>query len=258
MNAPIKRVEGKSFGKPTHWYVRTDTNEKIPGVTDLLKRGKPSPALVGWGIKSVSEFAINNWDDLTAMPIAERLNVLKRSPYAERDAAASRGTLVHHLAEKLANGEEVDVPDDVTGHVESAIRFLDEWQPEVILSEVTVYNLDYGYAGTLDLIARFPDGRVALCDYKTSKGVYADTALQLAAYRFATHYLDADGEAQPMPEVDWCGVVHIRADGYDVYELRCDEHVLRQFRYVAAVARAMSQMDEWKSEPLNAPRAEVA
>jgi len=250
---PVTRKEGRSFGRATHWYV-DGRGDKIPGVTTILKDGKPAPALVGWGIKSVAEYAINNWDDLAGQPVADRLTTLKRSPYAERDAAASRGTLVHHLADQLSHGLEVDVPEDVTGHVESAVRFLDDWQPEVILSEVTVYHLTYGYAGTLDLIARFPDGRVALCDYKTSKGVYADTALQLAAYRYATHYIDSDGNAQPMPEVDWCGVIHIRSDGYDVYEMRCDEHVLRQFRYVAAVARAMSEMNEWKSESLPAPQ----
>lgn len=254
MPAPIRRIDKTWRGKPTHHYVDTDGND-VTGVTTILKNGKPAPALVGWGIKSVAEYAVNNWDDLAAMPVADRIKTLKGSPYAERDAAASRGTEVHDLAERIGRGEEVDVPDPLIGHVESTVRFYDEWQPQILLAERTVYNMAIRYAGTLDMVARFPDGRVALLDFKTSKGVYADTGLQLAAYRYATHYIGDDGEPVPMPEVDWCGVVHVRADGYDVYEIKADADVFLQFRYVAAVARMMGAMDSWKSDALRAPVA---
>lgn len=255
--APITRREGKSFGRASHWYV--DANGlKIPGVTSILSDGLPKPALVGWGIKSVAEYAIDHWDDLAEEKPSDRLKTLKGSPYAVRDEAASRGTAVHHIAERLAAGEEVEYEDELAGHVESAVRFLDEWQPRVILAEKSCYNLEYGWAGTFDLIAEFPDGRTALLDYKTSKGVYPDTGLQLAAYRYSTHYTDDAGEPQPMPAVDWCGVVHVRADGYDVYELRADESVLLRMRYVAAVARLKGEMPAWKSDALPAPIEAVA
>jgi len=250
---PVTRKEGRSFGRPTHWYV-DGRGDKIPGVTGLLDQGKPKPALVGWGIKSVAEYALNNWDDLAAMPVADRLTTLKRSPYAERDAAANRGTEVHALGERLIHGEDVEVPEPLAGHVEAYVRFLDEWQPQPVIIERTVYHLTYGYAGTLDMVVTLPDGRRALLDIKTSKAVYGDTAFQLAAYRYASHYLDDDGAAQPMPEVDWCGVVHVRADGYDVYELRADEDVLRQFRYIAAVARAAEASKGYVSDPLPVPQ----
>lgn len=253
MTAPIRRVDRTYRGRPTHHYV-DEHGERIDGVTTILKDGKPSPALIGWGIRSVAEYAVNHWDDLAGLPVADRIKTLKGSPYAERDEAARRGTEVHAIAERIGRGEEVDVPDELAGHVESAVRFYDEWQPRILLAEVVVYNMEHRYAGTLDFIAEFPDGRVGLCDFKTSKGVYADTALQLAAYRNASHYLDDDGEPQPMPAVDWCGVVHVRADGYDVYELRADEHVYRRFRYVQVVARMMAEMDEWKSGALDAPQ----
>lgn len=255
--APITRKEGRSFGRATHWYL--DANGlKVPGVTSLLSDGLPKPALVGWGIKSVAEYAVDHWDEVAALSPSERLKVLKGSPYAERDAAANRGTAVHHIAERLAAGEEVEYEDELAGHVESALRFLDEWQPRVILAEKSCYNIEFGWAGTFDLIAEFPDGRTALLDYKTSKGVYPDTGLQLAAYRYSTHYTDDDGEAHPMPSVDWCGVVHVRSDGYDVYEIRADETVLLRMRYVAAVARLKAEMNEWKSDALTPPGEAVA
>ena len=90
-----------------------------------------------------------------------------------------------------------------------------------------------------------------LSDFSTR--IYSDTALQLAAYRYSTHYLDDDGAAVPMSPVDWCGVIHIRADGYSVVEMRADEYVLRRMRYVAALARARDKMDSWVSDALSAP-----
>ena len=56
--APINRKEGRSYGRATHWYV--DANGlKVPGVTTLIGNGLPKPALVGWGIKSVAEYAVS-------------------------------------------------------------------------------------------------------------------------------------------------------------------------------------------------------
>jgi hypothetical protein len=49
-----------------------------------------------------------------------------------------------------------------------------------------------------------------------------DTAFQLAAYRYATHYLDGDGTIQPMKAVGECGVIWLRADGYELF-LYCRE-----------------------------------
>lgn len=257
--APIERREGRSFGRPTHWYVRTDTKEKVPGVTGLLKDGKPSPALVGWGIKSVAEYAINNWDDLSVMPVAERLKTLKGSPYAERDAAANRGTEVHALAERLVRGEPVEVPDELAGHVEGYAAWLDRFDPEPILTERVCWNLKFGWAGTFDAILRFRDGRVLLCDIKTSRGVYGDVAYQLEMYAACTHYLGDDGGAVPMPAVDGLAVLHVRADGTDMYEIRGDrDRILKEARYIAAVARAVKGCADYIGEPTEEIREQSA
>ncbi len=63
---PIRRVEGKAFGRPTHWY-EDATGARVPGVTSLLDAGLPKKALVGWGIRSVAEYAVDHWPDLSAM-----------------------------------------------------------------------------------------------------------------------------------------------------------------------------------------------
>lgn len=244
---PLRRVSGTRFGRPTHWY-EDATGARVPGVTTLLGDGLPKKALVGWGIKSVAEYAIDNWRDLSTLPISERIKKLKAAPYAERDAAANRGTEVHALAERLSHGEEVEVPDEIAGYVDAYVRFLDEHRVEPVHTEVTVYHTGYCYAGTLDLIARL-DGRdgLALIDLKTSKGVYGETALQVAAYRYAEKML-VDGDAVPMPEIAQTFVCHIRDGAYSLLPVEAGERQLVEFRHVARVARVVEDCRSYIGE----------
>jgi len=248
---PVTRRDGKSFGKPTHWYVDA-TGARIPGVTGILSDGLPKPALINWSANVTAEYAVNNWDDLTELMVAERLKILKGARYAEKDAAARRGTEVHALAEQLARGEQVDVPDELAGHVESYVRFLDDWDPQPILLEATVYHRQYGYAGTLDMVADLNDGRRWLLDVKTTRsGVYGETALQMAAYRYADRYLDDQGNPRDMVPVNATGVIWVRSDGYDLIPVQSDEQALTAFRHVAVVARTSKLLPDLVGEAIH-------
>ena len=251
---PIRRVDGKSFGRPTHHYVDA-TGARIPGVTSIIGDGLPKPALVAWAANITAETAVNRWQELADMPVADRLKLLNGCRYEERDTAARRGTEVHALAEQLIHGAAVHVPEELTGHVDSYLKFLDDWDPQPVLTEAVVYSRPYGYAGTLDLIADLNDGFRWLLDVKTTRsGVYGDTAFQLAAYRYADRYLDAEGQAQDMPEVDATGVIWVRSDGYDLIPIHANEHVLTQFRHIAVVARAQAGARDYVGEALQPAR----
>lgn len=146
----------------------------------------------------------------------------------------------------------VEVPDELAGHVESYVKFLDDWDPQPILIESTVYHRAYGYAGTLDMVADLNDGKRWLLDVKTTRsGVYGDTAFQLAAYRYADRYLDDDGRARDMVPVDGCAVIWVRADGYDLVPVQADEAVLTQFRHIHVTARAAAQAKDYVGEALH-------
>ena len=136
-------------------------------------------------------------------------------------------------------GKPTPDPDpSIAGHAASFRAFLDEWMPEFEMTEATVYSRSESYAGTLDAIAVIPGlGRVLL-DYKTSgSGVYPEAALQLAMYRHAEFVGLPDGSEAPMPQVDGCVVVWVRADGYDVIPVIADEQVFRSALYVREVMR---------------------
>lgn len=191
------------------------------GVTTALK-ALPKE-LARWAARTVAEYVVMNPNEVNSMlrtggqvPTVDYLSSL---PYQKRNDAAVRGTAVHKLAEQVVTGIEVAVPAHLEGHVASYIRFLDEFGGTEVVSELVVANRTHNYGGTLDSIQDIPGlGRV-LVDYKTSNGIYGETALQVAAYRNAEVCLDADGNEQPMIPVDDTYVLHIQADGYALYPL---------------------------------------
>lgn len=225
------------------------------GVTTVLNLGLPKPALIDWAGRTTAEFAVNHWDELANMPVADRLRQLQRARFEQRDASARRGTEVHSYAERLLNGEAVVPPEELTGHVENYLKFLDEWAVEPVLVERVVAHRRLGYAGTLDMLAEHNHGPGIACfDLKTARtGIYPETALQLAAYAYSEVYLDDEGQECPMPEVVASYGVWVRGDGYDVIPLELSARVFDAFRGVLWLARVIrDESDAWRGEAVNA------
>lgn len=248
---PITRVDSTYRGKPTHHY-RDANGNRIPGVTTLLNDGLPKPQLITWAAETTASYALDHWDELADKPIAERLKELTGARFSVQKAAMEKGTEVHAIAELLVHGQAVEVPERIAAHVDNYVRFLNDWEPEPVLVERPVVNYSIGYAGTLDLVADMA-GQRWLLDIKTGKRVYGETALQLAAYAFAERYVESPGVELPMPSVDRIGVIHVTDSDYELRALPTDELVFRQFRYVAAVARVMRDLDTYVGPPLSPP-----
>lgn len=229
----------------------------VPGVTTLINKGIAKPALQYWAARSVAEYVADaepeTLDHLRTLGRAGMVDALKGIPWNQRDTAALAGTTVHALAEKLIKGEQVEVPDEAAGHVDSAVRFLDDWRVSPVLTETVVASRRHRYAGTLDAVVDLPDGRRAIIDYKTARsGIFPETALQLAAYRYADVCIDPAGDEADMTllGIDCGYAVWLRGDGYDVHPVRCDRAVFLTFLQVSAVARAVDEdMPTWVGEP---------
>lgn len=220
----------RNFGSGHAYYL---DGVKLPGVTTILGDGLAKPALVNWAARTVAGYAIDNWDDLAEQKPSERLKVLEKAHYADRDAAGKRGTEVHRLADKLTRGEEVVVPEPLAGHVESYLKFLDDFDVDATLTEAPVVNYQWKYGGTMDLGAKLRGHGFQALDIKTARsGVFPDNALQLAGYRYCDQYLDAaSGEMRDMPVFDGAAVVHVRADGYSLVPVEAGPDVHRYFLY---------------------------
>jgi hypothetical protein len=220
----------RNYGRGHAYYL---DGEKLPGVTTILGDGLAKPALINWAAKTVAGYAIDNWAELAEQKPSERLKILEKAHYADRDTAGKRGTEVHRLADKLTRGEEVIVPDELAGHVESYVKFLDDFDVDPILVEAPVVNYRWKYAGTMDLGARLRGLGLQALDVKTARsGVFPDNALQLAGYRFCDQFLDEQaGEMRDMPEFDGAAVVHVRADGYSLVPVQAGPAEHRFFLY---------------------------
>lgn len=234
-------------------HAYTINGNRAVGVTTALSKGLPKPALMNWAAKCVAEEAVNldhdTREELRKQGPQVLIDYLKKAHIRIRDTAAVRGTKVHNIAEKLIKGYEVDVPEELVGHVDSALKFLKDWKVRPLLTERTVGSYQWGFAGTFDLIGELPDGRRVLFDWKTgASGIWPETALQLAAYRYADAYLAPDGTEIPMKEVGIteCKAVWIRADGYDVIPLVTDGAVFKAFLHILQVAKAVDVMPQWK------------
>ena len=214
-------------------------SEPTLGVTTALGEGFPKPALIGWAANATRDYAVDHWDELSELGPAEKIKRLSRARYEDRDEAGKAGTKVHTIAQKLAAGEEVEVPEILVGHVDAYLKFVDEWEPVEAIVEGIVLNRRFGYMGTLDIVADLADGRRWLLDLKTARsGVFAENALQLAGYRNAETYLYfEDGLERPMLDVDRCGVVWVRADGYDLVPVEVGAEEFRIFLYALGIAR---------------------
>jgi len=191
--------------------------------------------------------------------VGPTVGFLKGVPWQKRDDAAVIGTEVHALAERLVHGDDVDVPDHLYGHVDGYARWLDESQVEPWLTEFTVGSRQYGYAGTADLILVEPGGTKRIADIKTSKGVYGETALQLAAYRFAEFYLNGDGGEDYLPLVDETGwVLHVTEHGTQAVPVPVDIKQFDVFLAAQEVARWSKKSRDLVGEPINFQREDAA
>lgn len=229
------------------------------GVTWILNKGVAKPALVAWAARESAGYAVDNWTELAEVGLAERIRKIEAARFETLKGASVRGTDVHTLALRLAAGETVDVPDPLEGHVDAYLKFVTDWKPQELLTEVVVGNRKHRYMGTLDTIAHLVDNHVWVLDWKTGKsGIWSEAALQLAAYRNAEFYLDRDGQEQPMPATDRAGCVWLRADGYDLVPVNTGPETFRTFLYAQQMARfADTPRDTYVQDALT-PLEEVA
>jgi hypothetical protein len=223
----------------------------VPGVTTLLKKGLPKPALVYWSARSVAEFVADNEatvEQLRSMGRGPMVQALKEVPWQKRDEAAARGTEVHELGERVSHGEEVEVPEHIAGHVQGYIDWLDRENPEVLATECAVGSRKWQYAGTFDLIARFR-GATWLLDIKTASGVYGDNALQLAAYANA-EFMQVDGDEVPLPTIDRLGVLHVTESGTRLLPVTDPAAAWKDFLHVAWTGKAEDRIKSYIGEEL--------
>ena len=151
----------------------------VPSITTVIAQG--STSLDGWHSYMAANAVVKHPGLPAAIGNASQLRAIvqeaSRASERYRDAAAERGTRVHYYCEQVAL-RALNQPHQMAearaalaehGEHQFADRF-DEWwqlyQVQPLAAEITIWNEELGYAGTLDLVARI-GGRLCLIDYKT-------------------------------------------------------------------------------------------
>lgn len=240
----LERVETKRG----HKYLLD--GEPVKGVTTLIGSGMPKPALPYWSAKLVAEYVYDNFSKMPGLMGRSRedaVKFLKMIPWNERDKAAARGTEIHAIAETVIHYGEAEVAGEIRDYVNGYMSWLEAWQVQPVLTEKIVANRMYNYAGTFDAILTFGSGplkgKTYLCDWKTSKGVYGEMAMQLAAYANADFYVDEEGNEQFLPQVDGLGIVHISPEGTTFHEVTNTAEAWSSFVTVVALANRLESME---------------
>jgi len=175
----------------------------VTGILKIINK----PGLISWGIKEAAKLALAD-PSLTVEEIMAGV-------YGGRDTAGDIGTMLHHIAEDKVSNRKVDLEKLTTVLVPYAtalVNYLESTKPKVLYTETTVFNVDHGYAGTLDLITEDQGGSIWMLDYKTGNRIYPEHGLQLSAYKNATHLKTKEGKIIPMPKIDKTGIIHLTKD----------------------------------------------
>lgn len=215
----------------------------VTSVTTFLK-AYPKEALAPWAAKMVAERAVNEADELRLRRDRDgdpdAITWLKAAPWESRDASAEHGTGVHDYLERRMRGG--DDPPATPGEV-AVSQWIDVYRPRPIHVEAQIANLVAPpYAGSLDLIAEVY-GRVGLIDLKTSGGIYAETRLQLAAYRYG-EFIFEDDRTMPVPVVDFCAVLWVpkdRPEQWQFVEVESGQAEYETFRKLQAIYQFSQQ-----------------
>lgn len=191
-NIPTLRRVTKNYSR----FYEVDGKPDIlfPSVTSVLNvLDKPGLAFwsvnqalgaVGKEIKLSQKHAGSR--PLTDVEIQTAIDKSKTASKETLKKAGDFGTRAHEAIDQLISGtppENLILDEDIKHVVKN---FWDWWlQSGTSLDprgDTMVYSPRYGYAGALDALALSEDGKLMVCDWKTSNAVYESHIMQVAAY----------------------------------------------------------------------------
>lgn len=227
------------------WRRYTLDGAAVPSVTTITGAAVHKQGLVNAAAKETALWASLNTEALgTILDVDAWVREATGASRRAWDVKANDGKTLHTLAESMIYGDampsEVDgvpVPDHVRDMAGQLARFFDAWDATPVIHETMVFSDAYRYAGRLDLVADL-GGTRWLLDYKTGEsGIWPETSVQLAAYGFATHFVDDQNEDMPMEGlgIERAGAVWIRPDGWELVPVRYGPDVHRAFLHMGAV-----------------------
>lgn len=199
-----------------HRYYRALNGEfdvDLPGSTSVLKAvlGLSRENLIQWAVGLEREAVLEAGASVCAQSVKDMMEA--RAPlfgeevYREQiehrmgkarahqkamEKAGDIGTDIHALAERWLRtqlGEDPDIVMRTPGSSPEAelafLAFKDKWTQsglKPVRMEQSVYDTEWGFAGTIDIVAEHPEKGLGIIDLKSAKGLYTEAHLQVASY----------------------------------------------------------------------------
>lgn len=153
-------------------------------------------------------------DGVEIPSVSRVMEPLKASSYAgisEKTLAraADKGSSVHNSIENWLKFGIDDIPEEHRPYFDGFLEWWNEYQPEVVASEVKTYHKLMRYGGTIDLLA-YIGGKLTLIDFKTTYRLLEKSCgVQLEAYAqaLASHGIMVEAKH----------ILHLKKDGKWAY-----------------------------------------
>lgn len=193
---------------PTQPY-KNSSGKRLPGVTTILSGNL-------------------GWDTQMLVAWARKVAMAGGDPNVIRDEAADTGTLAHYIVECFVNKTTPDYEKQYSPEqkakamncVQGFKLWKDKYNPEFVVSELSLVNEDYGFGGTIDIISKI-DNKLVINDLKTNNYMSQKMVIQVSAYKklYELH----TGES-----VDWCEIIQLNKDKPEYKLYRFHNEILDQ------------------------------
>ena len=206
-------------------YINEEGN-RVPSVTTIINQqlGWNKQALLGW---------------------TKRMMLGGQDSDKVLDEAAQIGTLLHLLIEGHQQGFDIDTKDYSYNQEKAAMKAFAgylQWYEKVkfkpLRNELVLVNEEMQVGGTIDCVARMGDDLV-IVDWKTSKYLYAENKLQLAAYTYMFE------QAQPKANVAYGLIMRFGKD-----DGKFHQHIIKREKLETGIEifKALVKISQLKSQ----------
>ena len=164
-------------GKPVYTILKADKSgsrnttlrdarkhKLLPSVTTIFSI-MAKPGLERWKIGKAIAASLETTRDKDEPDERYHKRIMARS-FEETSKAAKLGTRIHDAIDAAFDGVEPD--EDLKQYVVPTMNYLSSIMLEHIQREDVVVNLEEGYAGRVDLLAKFGKSNIII-DFKTTK-----------------------------------------------------------------------------------------
>jgi hypothetical protein len=240
-------------------------DKEYPSVTTIRRLIGMPFNLHQWSLTQVIDRALDQHDEMHVMlerprKLRERVlakNVrqevatwLRKAATEERDRKGVLGTAVHDAIDQGVTPDQT-AGSEIHPYLAQYMDFLETTGAKVLLREEQVFNLKYGYAGTLDALIYLPPttehplGRSLVVDYKTSNSVYLDHVIQCVAYGMGD-FVGRDDRVivpatQALQQAEGLAILHLLPNGWELIEVKPDPDIFRAFLGSLDFARVINQ-----------------